>query len=477
MNPLLNKQKLTPEAWGLEVNPAGELYIGGCNCVQLAREFGTPLHVVDEERLASTAAACMSAFSQTYPAKVSVHYAFKCNPVPGVIEVVQRAGMKAEVMTAFELFLALKLGFQGSEIVVNGPFKPDSFLTSCITNKVRFVIADSFQELKRLNRLAQELGEKTKVLLRINPDYTPKGMNSGTATGSRKGCAFGLDLIGGEAAEVISLLPTLKNLQFQGFHFHIGTGIRRPDDYRKAIKRLKNIIEHAWSQQLEVKVLDIGGGFAAPLTREMTTMEMLAYQAFDYLPALKNRGKGNQFAAFAAAVTQGIREVFNDKLLPELITEPGRSIASPNQLLLLKVHQLKNRPGIKKWLTTDGGIGTITMPAFYEFHEIFLCNDIHRPQQEKVTINGPGCFAADVVYRNKLMPDVKPGEVLAIMDSGAYFTSWESSFSHPRPAIIAVKKGQARLLRRRETFEEMSALDLFAGSGNPHPQISTSTEK
>lgn len=475
MKPFFKNNPIAPQDWGLDVSPTGELIAGGCNCVELARQFGTPLHVVDEQRLADTAADCLSAFTQIYPGKAAVHYAFKCNPVPGVIEVVKQAGLKAEVMTEFELYLARQLGFSGAEIVVNGPFKSESFLTACLGNEVRFVIADSPEELKTLNRLATVFDKKAPVLLRINPGFTPKGMNSGTATGSRRGCAFGLDLKGGEASEVLAFLPKMENLEFHGFHFHIGTGIRRPGDYRQALLRLKNLVEAAGRLRLEVKVMDVGGGFAAPMSREMTTWEMLAYQAFDRLPNLKKESEGSRFADFARAVTEGICEIFKKENIPELIAEPGRCIAGPNQLLLLSVHEVKERPGVKKWLTTDGGIGTITMPTFYELHEVFLCNDMRRPRQERVTINGPGCFAADVVYRNKRMPEVKPGEVLAIMDSGAYFTSWESSFGFPRPAIVAVKDGKARLLRRREIFEEMTARDLFDRSDKIFHQIPAPT--
>ena len=130
-------------------------------------------------------------------------------------------------------------------------------------------------------------------------------------------------------------------------------------------------------------------------------------------------------------------------------------------MLLIKIHQVKERKGIKKWLITDAGIGTITMPTYYEHHEVILCNDIRRKASEKVTIAGPGCFSADVVYRNKLMPKVTAGETLAILDSGAYFTSWESSFGFPRPAIVSAIKGRHYLLRERESFDHMISLDTF----------------
>ena len=454
------KQKPDPGNWGLTVGNDGALTIGGVKCTDLAGQFGTPLHVVDEAGLRRTAGALLSAFSTVYPGKFSAHYAFKCNPVPGVVDMIRKTGFKAEVMSAFELALARRLGFVGNDIIVNGPYKPVDFLEDCLKQNVRLIIIDNLNELETLNRLASEHQKTASVLLRINPDYLSKGMNSGTATGSRKGCAFGLDLEGGEAAKCLKILKTFKNLAFQGFHFHIGTGIRCPEDYYHALCKLKKLVVQAQKTDLEVRVIDIGGGIAAPMSREMNNLELLYYTATNRLPEADIRPRPD-FAAFAEAVARGIRVLFPDGPWPELIAEPGRSVAGPHQLLLLQVHQVKKRPGAGVWITTDGGIGTVTMPTYYEYHEVFLASDVRRPGKHRATINGPGCFAADQVYRNKRMPEVYAGEMLAVMDSGAYFTSWESNFGYPRPAVVVVSDGTTSLLRRRETLEAMMEKDLF----------------
>ena len=205
----------------------------------------------------------------------------------------------------------------------------------------------------------------------------------------------------------------------------------------------------------------MGGGFAAKTTREMSSCEMILYQSLERLPAPAKIGNQVTFEAFAEAISTGLQALFSDEELPELIVEPGRSIVSSNQLLLLTVHRVKHRSGVKKWLITDGGLGTVSMPTYYEYHELFLCNNMDRPRTEKVTIIGPVCFAGDVVYKNKIMPEVFPGELLAVMDSGAYFTSWESTFGFPRPAILSVKDGRERLLRRRECFTDFISRDNF----------------
>lgn len=450
---------LPPAAWGLEINSAGELMTGGCSTVDLARHYGTPLHVVDEIQLQRTAGRFVSTLREAYPGKVSVHFAFKCNPAAGVLQLIRQAGLKAEVMSRFELELALHLGYTGADIIINGPYKPDDLLATCLEKQVRYIIIDSPEELHDLNRICQERDQPADIMLRINPNFVPSGMNQGSATGSRRGCAFGLDLQGGEVSETLGQLKRYPRLHFHGFHFHIGTGIHRPQDYRSALSRLKPLVRETQKMGFPIRTFDIGGGLAAATSREMTTREMLIYQAFEKLPVGTPIHPGLSFEAFAQAVTAGFRILFDDEDMPELLVEPGRCIASSNQLLLLAVLRIKERKGLKKWLVTDGGIGTVTMPAYYEYHEVFLCNDARRPRTEKVTIIGPVCFASDIVYRNKWMPAVRPGEVLAIMDSGAYFTSWESSFGFPRPAIAGVRNGEHRLLRRRESFAEMIGRD------------------
>jgi diaminopimelate decarboxylase len=284
-------------------------------------------------------------------------------------------------------------------------------------------------------------------------------MNKGSATGSRDGSVFGLDLKSGEIEIALKRLYGMTPIDFRGFHMHIGTGITNADAYMRAIKAITPAIKFANAIGLPVEIMDMGGGLASPTAREMTSFEMLRYAAFNSLPGYSPSDKGHQFKTYADALCRGITTAFRDLPLPELILEPGRCLVSQNQLLLLRVHDRKERGGTRKWLVTDGGIGTVTMPTYYEFHEVLLCNDVYRPKSEKITIAGPGCFAADIVYHKRNMPKVAPGEVIAIMDSGAYFTSWESSFGYPRPAIVGVRSGISHIMRSRETFEQMTERD------------------
>ena len=454
-------KQIHPGSWGLEVNGKGEMEVAGRNTVALAREFQTPLHILNANRLEDTAIQFRTSAESDYPGKVSVHYPFKCNAVPAVVQILHRAGLKAEVMTEFEFELALRLGFKTGEMIVNGPCKTENFLKKCIELPVGLLIIDSIDELKNCIQLINDMGRGIDVLLRVNPDYVPKGLNQGSATGSRKGCAFGLDLKGEEVQEAFRLIEKEPYIHFRGFHFHIGTGIRAPQDYSNALRCLPMLISQTKTAGLDISVLDVGGGFASVTTRELSTREMLIYQGLGKLPTGYPDDPPPTFSDFTREISQTVQKYFPSNELPELIYEPGRCIVSPNHLLLLTIHRIKDRPGVGKWLIADGGLGTVTLPTFYEYHEIFLCNDVNRPRNEKVSIIGPACFAGDIIYRNKWMPAVQPGEVIAIMDSGAYFIALESSFGFPRPAIISVDKNDVRIIRKRETFEEMVSRDEF----------------
>jgi diaminopimelate decarboxylase len=242
---------------------------------------------------------------------------------------------------------------------------------------------------------------------------------------------------------------------------HIGTGIRRPDEYARALTSMRPAFRLCRELHRQVEIVDVGGGFAAPMTREMRSSELLLYQAFGKLPAGGMDPADCPADSFTRTIAGAIEKEFDIDEMPELIFEPGRSIASGNQFLLLTVHRVKEREGAGRWLIADGGLSTATLPTYYECHEVFLCNDVLRPVNGAATIVGPACFAGDVVYRNKPMPDVGPGEVLAVMDSGAYFTALESSFGFPRPAIVAVRGANCRLVRLREEIEDMTGRDLF----------------
>lgn len=448
-----------PSAWGLRILADGRLAMEDVDLHAVAEHHGTPLHVLNIPRLRATAAAALQSVGEHCGSSARVHYAMKANNMPAIVAAMREAGLSVEVMTHFELRLALHAGYRGEEIIVNGPCKTEAFLHACCEHGVRLLVVDSLGELERLARIAATRECRVPLLLRINPDFTPRHMNRGTATASRTGSPFGLDLRGGEVREALRIVRKHPQLRFLGLHLHIGTGLRHADEHGRALRSLRALVREIAAMGFAVDVLDVGGGFGIPTSREFTSLEMLRAQATGRLPQHHPAKAAPNFDAFVAGVQQGVNALFGDAA-PELIFEPGRSLVSDAQLLLLRVEYVKHRPGVGTWLITDGGLGTVTLPTWYEYHEVFPCAQVRRPVQGPVTITGPGCFAADVVYRNKRMPAIREGELLAVMDSGAYFLALESGFGHPRPAVAGVEGGTVRLLRRRETFEDMTARDF-----------------
>jgi diaminopimelate decarboxylase len=241
-----------------------------------------------------------------------------------------------------------------------------------------------------------------------------------------------------------------------GLHAHIGSGIRHPEDYSRAFDRITPAFLLAQAAGLETRIFDFGGGFGVPTSKEFSTLEFLAYQggvgcpskaSHPHLPATCV----HPFGSFAGE--KDCRSL--------LYLEPWRAIASSAQVLLLTIGSIKDRPGVGKWVITDGGAGTCAFPLYYECHEVVLANNVAQPPVERVRLVGPVCFASNWIYRNKVMPVLKPGDVIAVMDSGAYFLALEANFGFPRTAVMMVADRQLRIARRRETFEEMAARDIF----------------
>ena len=443
------------EDWGFARGPQNELMIGAASAVGLAERFGTPLHVVDEDRLREHARTLRLVFEQQYP-EVQLFYALKCNSVSEVVRAIFDEGFGADVMSEFELWLVRRLGMPANRIVLNGPNKNDRLLRQAVELGIGAVVVDSLAELARLETVATECRTEVEILLRVNPDFVPSGMSGVSDEGSRKRSVFGLDLKTGEHLLAFKTLRLSRFLRYAGLHAHIGSGIRHPEEYTRAFRRIAPAFLQARQAGLETRIFDFGGGFGVPTSKEFNTLELLAYQGWGRLPQLESAP-----LAFAPHICVPIREFFNQRglRLPTLYLEPGRAVATSAQVLLLTVGVVKSRQGAGKWVITDGGAGTCAFPLYYEYHEVVLASDIAATPVERVSMVGPA-FSAHWIYRNKKMPALKPGDVLAVMDSGAYFLALEANFGFPRTAVVMVSNGQARLVRRRETFEEMASRDL-----------------
>jgi diaminopimelate decarboxylase len=267
------------EDWSFSRGPRNELLVGGASAVDLARRYGTPLHVTDEGLLRARARSFRAAFGAHYP-EVELFYALKCNAVAEIARTVFAEGLGAEVMSGYELWLARRLGVPAHRIVLNGPNKDDRSLRQAATGALGAVVVDSLSELARLEALADERRSEVPVLLRVNPDFVPRGMNAGSATGSRRGSVFGLDLKGGELPHAFQALRGSRWLRYLGLHAHIGSGIQHGEDYERAFRQIAPAFLDADAAGLRTRVFDFGGGFGVATSRELATLEFLAYQGW-----------------------------------------------------------------------------------------------------------------------------------------------------------------------------------------------------
>jgi diaminopimelate decarboxylase len=455
------KKPIPPSHWGLLTRGSGELALGNHGLASIARSFGTPLFVFDMRKLLRTAGHVVHDAAALYRGTMTVYFPMKCNSVPGVIEQIVRAGMRLEVMTPFELDFALRLGVPPCDIIANGPCKSLAFLEECVVRRIRLIVVDSVAELYDIEELSSARHVSSSILLRVNPDVRPAGISAGSATGSRSGCAFGLDLAGGEVRNALARISSLPHLRFAGYHMHIGTGLKRPAEYRRAIKRLEAALAQARDAGYAVEVVDVGGGFGTPASYEVRPGQMVRASLLHRMIPEPDPTGCPGCGEFIRAIAGAVEELFAGETLPEIIIEPGRSIVGPCGFLLLTIERVKTRPGAGRWLIADGGISTVALPMFYERHSAFLCDDALRAVLSPVTIVGPACFGGDVLYRNIPFPAVNAGEVIAIMDAGAYFLQFESSFGFPRSAVAGINGSQCRLMRVREDAEMMLARDLM----------------
>jgi len=422
-----------------EINEKGHLVIGGCDSVELAEEFGTPLYVFDEFGLRNKCAEFRAEFGQCY-ADTTVVYAGKAFINRALALIMKEEGLGLDVVSGGELSIAHSVDFPLDKVYFHGNNKSAEEIRLALGWKVGRIVVDNFHELAMLAEIAREQSYIPDILLRLSPGVDPhthKYITTGIVDSK-----FGFPLFSGD--EAVAQAVSVPNLNLVGLDFHLGSSIFEIEPYQQAIEFILDFAA-AMKQKygFELQELDIGGGFAIQYELDSPAPPISAYAE-----------------AIASTVTSKCREL---KLaLPRLIVEPGRSIVGRAGVALYRVGVVKDIPGVRCYVSVDGGMADNIRHALYGArHEAVVANKMLEKEAGKVTIAGKFCESGDILIRDINLPPVSAGDVLAVADCGAYCLSMASNYNASlKTAVALVKEGKARLIRRRETFEDLTRYDL-----------------
>jgi diaminopimelate decarboxylase len=433
--------------WGLEVNPDNHLTVDGIDTLELLEQYGSPLLVVNKQRLSADAANICEAMSQARPGS-KVLYSYKTNCIPGVLAEIHKLGIGAEVISPFELWLAEQLGNPGDDIVFNGVAKTDESLERALGLDVLSVNIDHLEEIDRLLALRPRSCAKIRVGLRL---------------GLMGDSQLGLDMESGEAMLACRRIAALPELfAFTGVHFNVVSNAWDNALHRQCLSRaLDFVLQIRQETGLRTPYLNLGGGYGIPTIKIMSRFEYGLYRLFGALPKPPMPTKCQAIDTFLRELLDDLRTFCRQTGLdePKLLLEPGRYLTSRCQFLLTRVNAVKQRHDGKQYALTDAGRLSITYPCDYEYHEIFVANRVHSPLASTYTVVGRTCTAADWIVKNRCLPTLQRGDVLAVMDAGAYFVSYSTNFAFPRPAVVMVCDGQAACIRQEETPAHLVAMD------------------
>jgi diaminopimelate decarboxylase len=414
---------------GSRLNERGRLEVGGCDTIELAREFGTPAYVVAEEDLRSRARAFAAAGRDAGHQDFHVVFASKAFPCTAVLSLFAQEGLWCDVASGGELYLALRAGFAPERIVLHGNAKSEAELRMALRHRVGLIVVDNVDEIERLERLVAdgELGEREgsqPVLVRVTPDVrgeTHEKISTGQADSK-----FGFAMA--DAGDALARLRAAAGLSLEGLHAHIGSQLLELHPFRREIEELAGLGDFP--------VWDLGGGLGVQYTSEQPAP-----------PSIEE---------YVAALVQGARE--HPHSARRLLIEPGRALCANACVTLYTVESVKRN--VSRWVAVDGGMSDNLRPMLYG--AAYEANVADRfDGADACVLVGKHCESGDVLVREALLDEPRPGDVIAMPATGAYGFAMASNYNGvPRPPVIFCSHGDARMVVRRESFEDLAARDV-----------------
>lgn len=423
------------------INEKGHLEIGGCDTVELARIFGTPLIVYDEALIREKCRAFVEAFRKT-GARFQVAYASKAFCTVAMCQLVAEEGLALDVVSDGELYTAQKAGFPPERIHFHGNNKTPEELVMALDVGIGCVVVDNFHELAMLADMARERGQRVNILLRVTPGveaHTHAYIQTG-----QEDSKFGFDIGSGMAVEAVKRALSAPALALVGVHCHIGSQIFETEGFVAAIARVMAFLDAVRAETGYVAaVVNLGGGFGIRYTENDAPLPV---------------------AAYVEAIVSAVRRECGARAYPEpeIWLEPGRSIVGEAGTTLYTVGAVKVIPGLRTYVAVDGGMADNIRPALYQArYEAMLANRGWEKPTETVSIAGKTCESGDMLIWDIALPPVRPGDLLAVSCTGAYTYSMASNYNRlRRPAVVFVRDGRAKVVVRRETYDDLVRNDM-----------------
>jgi diaminopimelate decarboxylase len=413
------------------------LYIGGISTLDLAKEFGTPLYVMDEEFIRNQCRRYYKSF-KVQENKNRVAYAGKAFLTLAMCQTVESEGLCLDVVSGGELYTALKSGFPMEKVYFHGNNKTLEEIEMGVNSRVGRFVVDNFYELERINEISKQKGITQKILLRITPGieaHTHEYIKTGQIDSK-----FGFTILDNKTIEAVKKAISLSNIELLGLHCHIGSQIFDTKPYEDEVEIMLSMIKDIKEETgYEVHELDLGGGFGIYYKEGDTPIKIEKF-----CEVILNKAE-------ATAKELKIK-------LPSLTIEPGRSVIGNAGTTLYTVGSMKEIPDVRKYISVDGGMTDNIRPALYNAeYECVVANKVEdSSNKELVTISGKCCESGDILLNNVEIPEAKSGDVLAVLATGAYGYSMSSNYNKiPKPAVVMVKNGTAKLICRRQSFEEI----------------------
>jgi len=419
----------------------GHLFVGGRDVVELAQEFGTPLYLFDEATLRSKARCYSQAFASRYP-RVLLCYAAKAFLNPWLASLLAEEGFGLDVVSGGEMTVGQRAGFLMSNVHLHGNNKLPEELGLALDLGVGRIVIDNFTEISMLESIAQGRRKVAEVLLRIAP-----GVEAHTHEYLRTGgtySKFGIPVMTDQAAEAVGRIVACRHLKLVGFHAHIGSQIFDLLPFKENVETLMDFgLQMRERYDFELLEISPGGGLG------------IQYSEADDPPSI------DDVAETITGVMRRAAAKYNMKL-PKLVLEPGRSLVGQAGLTLYTAGTIKDIPSRRKYVAVDGGIADNIRPALYQAqYQAVVANKADRPPEERVTIAGRYCESGDVLIADVELPRIEPGDTIALLATGAYCIPMASNYNLSlKPPIVVVKGGQATLVRRRETYDDLLACEV-----------------